>query len=229
MLSQPTLAWYTFLSMAAGSLRRAAMLLATGAALALAVPACGDDDDQPGGSGSAGTSDGSSESSPAAGERPVIRGGAVAAVGGTRISRAQLDRRTAAVRRATRSGEEGVAGQAKRQALTQLLQEAVLEQEARRRKIRVSAAEVRRRYAVGRKQFKSDEEFAKFLGASTRADVLHDLRLQLLSTALVKQVNADGDNGVRFVQRLQSRWRGRTACRKGYVVPGCRRARTSKG
>jgi hypothetical protein len=198
------------------ALRRAWTILAATAALAV-VPGCGDGDDD---------------------ERPVdVPAGAVAVVGEAEISERALDRQVAALKRSSSpvSGGAATGGarvareQARAQALTTLLMAEALEQEARERGVAVSMQEVRQRWKGAKgAQFETRRQLRRFLGRQTEADVLRQLRLQMLGEAIDEQVRADAGGGKegdvavkRFRREFQKRWSERTACAKDNTAAQC--------
>jgi phosphatidylethanolamine-binding protein (PEBP) family uncharacterized protein len=102
--------------------------------------------------------------------------------------------------------------------------------EAATRKLSVSEAEVKQRFArIKRQSFPQTGAFAKFLARSgeTEADLLARVRLELLQSRIVAQVSA-GKSGSRskaaladFEKTFQRRWRGYTTCKPGYVMEDC--------
>jgi len=199
--------------------RRLAVLLA--AALLAAPAGCGDDGDSP-----------SSDDVPS---------GAVATVGETEISEAELDEQVDALVRAQRGsgGNDDSAADAppssqqreqlESQALSTLLQRQALEQEAADREIEVTPAEVRQRWeAASRGQFKTRKALRRFLGGQTERDLLAQLRLQVLAERVHQQVSEEaggGKDGAKAVKQFQKdfqqRWSNRTACADGYTAAAC--------
>jgi parvulin-like peptidyl-prolyl isomerase len=197
--------------------RRVVALLAA-ALLALGATACGGGDDDDGGGG--GSSD--------------VPSGAVATVGGAEISEKELDAQVAALARAQRGGGDkptpAVHKQLEAQALSSLLMRRALEQEAADRDIRVSRAEVRRRWrTISRSQFKTKKALRRFLGGQTERDLIEQLRLQTLTERIHEQVAKEaggGKQGAKAVKEFQGdfekRLQERTACRKAYAATaGC--------
>lgn len=190
------------------------MLAATGLALVLALGACGGNDS-------------SNEQ--------------VAVVGDAEIQRGEVDERVDALRRAQRDAASERFGGAdpatadsgspsqpsvssrkalEQQAIAQLMVDAAIEQEAKRRGIEVTDAEVKARWdmSVG-KQFRNEKALRKFLGGQTEEEALHQLRLQLLNQRIFDQVAEQaggGKRGARAVKRFQRqferRWRKQTKC-----------------
>jgi hypothetical protein len=163
-----------------------------------------------------------------------IPSGAVAVVGETEISETALDRQVAMLTRQQRqaNGEAPAAAERKQiaaQALAQLLQREAIEQEAAERGIEVSNAEVRRTWnATARKQFKTKQALRRFLGGQRVADILVQLRLQVLSERIAEQVSQEAGGGKdgakavkKFQENFQKRWQDKTACDGDYTAPGC--------
>jgi hypothetical protein len=188
------------------------------AALAIAFSAgCGDDDN--GGDGSS--------------KRPdSVPAGSVAVVGDSQITKRELDRRVTALRRAAprssttkgSSATQPSSTQLESQALSGLLHQKAIEQEAADRDVTVDPREVRRRWnSAKRAQFADKKAVRRFLGGQTEQDVLRQLRLQLLTEKVHDQIREeDGDAAVKRFQRdLSKRWTDRTACRPRYAALGC--------
>jgi len=153
-----------------------------------------------------------------------VPAGSVAVVGESQITKAELDRRVAALRRATGKRSTPERRQLHSQALSVLLHEKAIEQEAAERGVTVDPREVRRRWnGVRRAQFANEKAVRRFLGGQTEQDVLRQLRLQLLTEGIHDQIREqDGDTAVaRFQRDLQKRWTERTACRPRYATVGC--------
>jgi hypothetical protein len=144
---------------------------------------------------------------------------AVAIVGDQPISERAVEQRVAAAGR--RASAKVAREQQRQQALSLLIQEAALEQEAEQRGVEVSEAEVRRRLAQARKQFTDRQAFERFLGGASREHLLFQLRLQLLSERVAAATAEDGGDPKRFMQEFQERWSERTACRDETAAPGC--------
>jgi FKBP-type peptidyl-prolyl cis-trans isomerase (trigger factor) len=167
------------------------------------VPACGDDDSEP--------------SRPEVSDIPA---GAVAIIGDETITKAEADRRVAALDR-YQEGKQP-ADQLRKQAMTLLLQQAVYEQEARNQGVRVSDAEVRTRLArVAREQFPDRRAFERFLGRQRKSDLLRQLRLQLLAEKLSRRAQQQGGKPEQYARKLQRQWQDRTSCREEYTVLAC--------
>jgi hypothetical protein len=189
--------------------RRSALLPVLVTFTALALPACNGDD---GGDGDTR-------------EVADVPAGAVAVVGDAEITKPQLSARTAAVRRsiAKQPGGSDIE-QIQQQALTLLLQQAALEQEAAKQGVTVRPAEVRARLRAARRQFPDKAAFQRFLGRQTVADVLFQLRLQMLGERLTETAVEDGANRKRYGVELMQSWQERTACADGYDAGGCGRS-----
>lgn len=157
--------------------------------------------------------------------RPVdasaIPEGAVAIVGDEPITMERLERRLAAVRRSRRPDSRRTRLQLRQQALTTLLQQAALEQELEQAGLRVTDAEVRERFDRARGQFRSRRAYRRFLGNQTTADLLFQLRMQVLAEKVGAAAREAGEEPGRFATELQRRWADRTACREGYTSALC--------
>lgn len=193
-----------------GTLSRVGATACVALALAL-VAGCGSDDD--------GDTTGEAK-------RPdAVPAGSVAVVGDSPITKRQLERRVATLRRT--AGKHSTPAQRKQlesQALSGLLHQEAIEQEAADRDLTVSRREVRRRWSSAKQaQFASEKALKRFLGGQTERDVLRQLRLQLLTEKVHDQIREqDGDEAVeRFQRDLQERWSDRTACRPRYAAAGC--------
>ena len=142
---------------------RHALAIALLAGLALALGACGGDD----------------EDSPEISERVVDTARA------QNVSEAQLTTRVEALRRATPDDSGTPDSQLQRQAVDDLIRARRLERAARERGIAVSNAEVRTRWEDSvRDQFPTKEALDRFLGDQTVDDVIYQLRLQELSSRI---------------------------------------------
>lgn len=151
--------------------------------------------------------------------------GSVAVVGDTPITKQQLDRRIAALRRSTGKRSSPIPReQLELQALSGLLRQEATEQEAAERGVTVDRREVRRRWAaVKQAQFRDRKAVKRFLGGQTEQELLRQLRLQALTDEIHDQIREDGGAAAveRFERSFQKRWAERTACRAGYSVVGC--------
>jgi hypothetical protein len=165
--------------------------------------------------------------------------GAVAVVGDGEISREELEERVETLRQAQpqADGEDGDEGdedqaaerQLEQQALSALLLEQAIEQEAAGRGVEVSIAEVRQRWrSAAADQFRTKRALRRFLGGQSERDVLDQLRLQTLTQRIHEQIaeqaggGKDGAKAVREFQReFQQRWRERTACREDLQAGVC--------
>jgi hypothetical protein len=164
-----------------------------------------------------GDGDANGDGSPAA-----VPKGSVAVVGEERVTQPELRRRIAAVSRASSGGEQAPSREALRsQALTLLVQQAALEQEAAKLGVTVRPAEVRERLAKARRQFDSRAEFRRFLGRQTVADLLFQLRLQMLGERVTEAAERNGEDPKRYGARLLERWADQTACARGLDASGC--------
>jgi parvulin-like peptidyl-prolyl isomerase len=168
-----------------------------------------------------GDGDGSDRDAPQASDIPAD---AVAVVGSQPIARKQLQERIGAVRRSQREGTAS-AEQVRQQALSLLLQESVIEQEAEERGVRVTNAEIRQRLTTAKRQFRSGRQYRRFLGRQTEADLLRQLRMQVLSEKVLADVRETGGDAEEFFEQLQQRSKDSSICREGYIVAGCGNAR----
>jgi SurA-like protein len=163
-----------------------------------------------------------------------VPSGAVAVVGETEVPKTALDRQIAMLARQQRraNGKAPTAAQRKQiasQALAQLLQREAIEQEAAERGVKVSKAEVRRTWnSTAKQQFKTKKALRQFLGGQRVADILVQLRLQVLSERIAEQVSKEaggGKDGAKAVKEFQEdfrkRWQDKTACSGDYDAPGC--------
>jgi len=163
-----------------------------------------------------------------------IPSGAVAVVGETEVPKAALNRQIAMLARQQRqaNGKAPTATERKQiasQALAQLLQREAIEQEAAERGIKVSKAEVRRTWnSTAKRQFKTKKALRQFLGGQTVADILVQLRLQVLSERIADRVSKEAGGGKEgakavkeFQKDFQKRWQDKTACSGDYAAPGC--------
>lgn len=195
---------------------------------ALAFAGCsGDDGDGDGGS-------------PVAADVPE---GAVAKVGDDEIGEDELDAQVAVLARAQRGGAGGggkAAAERQReqlrsQALAYLLMREAIEQEAAERGVTVRRAEAAKRWRTAAKQqFKTRKALRRFLGGQTQADLIEQLRMQMLSERIAEQVAEEAGGGedgrkaaARFQKEFRERWAKRTACAEGYEGPGCANAGSS--
>jgi hypothetical protein len=174
----------------------------------------------------------------------------VATIGDTEISKGDLDDQVVVLARTQRSsggspasgGDDGdepsdaERKQLETQALSMLLLREALEQEAADRDIEVSDAEVEERWdAAIQAQFKTKKALKRFLGGQTEEALLAQLRLQVLTERIHKQVSEQAGGGkksakavMEFQNEFQKRWQNRTACAEGYTAAGCSDNGTSK-
>lgn len=198
--------------------RRLATLLAI-ALLALAVAGCGADDD------------GGSDDVPS---------GAIATIGYVEIGKDDLDEQVDALARAqqpahgAKTSTKARREQLEAQALSMLLLREALEQEAADRDIEVSIDEARARWEpIASRQFKTKKALRRFLGGQTEADLLAQLRLQVLAERIHEQVSEQaggGKQGAKAVEQFQKdfqkRWQDRAVCADGYTATGCNEDKT---
>jgi hypothetical protein len=155
----------------------------------------------------------------------------IAMVGDNPIERHQLDDQVAALRRGQAEGATPPArAQLEQQALVVLLQREWLEQEARRRGVAVDEAAARERWSTTvRSQFADEAALRRFLGRQTEDDAIAQLRLQMLSEAIERDVRGNARGNVkralaRHRRELERRSRAATSCEDGFQeTPGCSR------
>jgi hypothetical protein len=176
-------------------------LVTAAMALAILASGCGSDSDD--------------------GELPA---GSVARVGDDLIGKPQLQRRVALERRIASRGAS--AKQIELQALTSLLRERWIEQQAEEHDVDVSPAEARRSWRqVARRQFKTRKARRRFLGRRSEAELVAQLRLQTLVGRIEAKIRAEQGSAAakRFGQEAATGWRASTTCAPRFTVPGCRR------
>ena len=185
---------------------------------------------------------GGGDDSPSADDVPT---GAVATVGDVAITSDRLVDQVDALARAQRpaggspatgGGDDGDGDAAKverdqleAQALSMLLMAEALEQEAADRDIEVSLDDARARWEpIASRQFKTKKALERFLGGQTEADLLAQLRLQVLTERIDDQVSEQAGGGKpgakaveQFQKDFQQRWQDKTACSGDYAAPGC--------
>jgi hypothetical protein len=102
--------------------------------------------------------------------------------------------------------------------------------EAARLGISASEVTVRRQFdRIRREQFPHGREFARFLRESgqTIADLLFRVRLNILSSAIQKQVagralpNENGRTLSEFIKAFKARWKAQTVCVPAFSVADC--------
>lgn len=102
--------------------------------------------------------------------------------------------------------------------------------EAVARKLSVSEAAVKQRFAqIKRQSFPKADTFAKYLAKSgeTEADLLARIRVELLQSRIAAQVTAGKPAGRRtallasFEQAFHTHWKHYTTCKPGYVMEDC--------
>lgn len=184
------------------------LLLAAAAATAFTIGACGSDD-------------------PETPQVDDIPAGAVALVGDEPVTKAELRRRIGALRRGQRKAGAATPS-LRQQALTLLLQEAALEQEAAALEVTVPEAQIRKRVDQARRQFKNERQFRRFLGGQTEADLIAQLRMQAL-TEQVAEKDGAGDSNASALEALRREWRERTVCRESYRVSACGNPKSASG
>jgi hypothetical protein len=98
--------------------------------------------------------------------------------------------------------------------------------------IDVSEAEVQKHLAeIQKKQFKKPAELQEYLTKNheTMADLLLRVKLELLESAIAKQVTAAKHTAAEkkaalasFQDAFEARWKARTSCAKGYAMGDCK-------
>jgi len=144
----------------------------------------------------------------------------VAFVQGSPISRAALAHWTAIESAGTRGASAGAG--AKEKALEFLITARWIEGEAAARGIHASPTEAQATY----ERLTHGPAGVAFVSQLRRAgldtaDELLQLRLEQLAAGL-RAKTGTGRRLAAFVEAYRSRWRARTSCRPGYVVPECR-------
>lgn len=176
-----------------------------------------------------------------------VQSGAVATIGDVEITTDALDEQVDALTRAQRppAGSPGsgdgndAAAKAQRdqleaQALSMLLMREALEQEAADGDIDASLADARARWEpIASRQFKTKKALRRFPGGQTEADLLAQLRLQILAERINAQVAEQaggGKQGKQVVKKhrteFRKRWQDQTACANGYTANGCNEDKT---
>ena len=82
--------------------------------------------------------------------------------------------------------------------------------------------------STAKRQFKTKKALRQFLGGQRVADILVQLRLQVLSERIAEQVSKEAGGGKEgakavkeFQKDFQQRWQDKTACSGDYAAPGC--------
>lgn len=159
---------------------------------------------------------GSSEEQEGAPAVTDIPPGAVALVGERSIAKRALYRRVADLRKSRGSRAKQTPAALRDQALSLLLYESALEQEAERLGVEVTTAEARSRLALARRPSAGKVRRT----AQGERELVLQLRWQLLAEKVRDQARQDGE--YRNITRgLQKRWSSRTVCRPGNSVAGC--------
>jgi phosphatidylethanolamine-binding protein (PEBP) family uncharacterized protein len=192
-------------------------LLAPGVALAV-LAGCG---------GSSTTTASSVPASPAAAAEAasVSSADAVATVAGVPISKTSYEHWYAVERKL------GATANPSHQALGFLITSEWVLGEAAARRLSLSEAEVKRRFAqLSRQSFPKDGSLQKYLERSgqSEADLLARIKVELLASRIAAKVTAGKPSGQRsavlssFERSFQVHWRKLTNCRPGYVMEDCR-------
>jgi Raf kinase inhibitor-like YbhB/YbcL family protein len=149
---------------------------------------------------------------------------AVAFVSGKPIAKSSWEHWLAVERALEAGGNPG------HRALGFLVSSVWLVSEASAQGVSVSAAEVKQRLAVLKRQsFPTAGSLGKFLAKSheTEADLLGRVKVELLESRIAAKVTAGRSAAQRksiladFQQAFQRRWKSRTTCRAGYVMEDC--------
>ncbi|HEX2070744.1 MAG TPA: SurA N-terminal domain-containing protein [Thermoleophilaceae bacterium] len=188
-------------------------LLVTGLALAAGLAACGGGDDE------------TVKSSDVPNE-------AVAVVGDAKVSRGALEERVEMLRRARPAGSADGPRPATRQiaqeALSALVLEEALTQEAEDRGIEVTDAELQQQWSSIKAQHRGEAALRRYLGGRTKEALLDEIRVQLLTQRIQADVKEKAGGGVKgdravyeFQEEFAKRWRDRTACTEDRSVGLC--------
>lgn len=154
----------------------------------------------------------------------AAKAGAVAVVAGTPISRASYEH-WLAVEHAL-----GGASNPSHEALAFLITSDWALGEAAARKISVSEAEVKQRFAqIKRQSFAKPGAFAKLLAKSreTESDLLARVKVELLESRIATQVAAGRSGAQRaaliasFEKAFHGHWKRYTTCEAGYLMEDC--------
>lgn len=154
----------------------------------------------------------------------TAKGAAVAIVAGTPIDKASYEH-WLAVEHAL-----GGASNPSHQALAFLITSDWVLGESAARKLSVSEAEVKQRFAqVKRQSFTKGGAFAKFQAKSgeTEADLLARVKVELLESRIAAQVAAGKSGAQRkaliasFEKAFHSHWKSYTTCSAGYLMEDC--------
>ncbi len=154
----------------------------------------------------------------------TAKAGAIALVAGVPISKASYEH-WLAVEHAL-----GGASNPSHQALAFLITSDWVLGEAAARKISVSEAEVKQRFAqIKRQSFAKPGTFAKFIAKSgeTEADLLARVKVELLESRIAAQVAAGKSGAQRkaliasFEKAFHGHWKRYTTCSTGYLMEDC--------
>jgi phosphatidylethanolamine-binding protein (PEBP) family uncharacterized protein len=103
--------------------------------------------------------------------------------------------------------------------------------EAAARKVAVSEAEVKQRFAqLERKSFPKAGSLQKFLAKAheSEADLLARIKVELLASRIAAKISAGKSSAQRsallaaFQKNFQTHWKGLTSCNAGYVMEDCK-------
>ena len=186
-------------------------------ALALPLGGCGE--------GSSSTTNSAVPSSPAASIQAAASSvNAVASVAGVQISKSSYEHWLSIEQAA------GAAANADHRALSFLITSQWVIGEAAGRKLAVSEAEVKQRFAqISKQSFPKAGALQKFLAKAdeTEADLLARVKVELLESRIAAQVTAH-ETGAQvrsvlasFQKAFQEHWRRYTTCKPGYVMEDC--------
>lgn len=151
--------------------------------------------------------------------------GAVAIVGDDTISKRELDREVAALRRRAR-GEEPNRESLTQQAMTNLLRDSALAQEAKEHGVAVSNAVLRERLEQARRGFSTQRAFEQFLGGQTEAELMAEIGDQILTDELSEKAGGDP---AEYSEKFAARWRDKTICREDYITIACDNLPSTEG
>jgi phosphatidylethanolamine-binding protein (PEBP) family uncharacterized protein len=125
----------------------------------------------------------------------------------------------------------GAAGSPSHLALGFLITSEWMLGEATARKIGVSEAEVKQRFAeLEHKSFPKAGSLQKFLAKAheSEADLLARIKVELLASRIAAKISAGKSSAQRsallagFQKNFQAHWKGLTSCNKGYVMEDCK-------
>jgi phosphatidylethanolamine-binding protein (PEBP) family uncharacterized protein len=193
--------------------------------LALALGGCGGGSGAAGGTSAAGSAAvPSSPAASAASQGSSSNANAVASVAGVPIAKASYEHWLAV----EKAG--GSTTNASHRALSFLITSQWVIGEAATRKISVSEADVKQRFAqISKQSFPKKGSLQKFLAKAeeTEADLLARVKVELLESRIAAKVTA-GKSGAQaksvlasFQKKFQEHWKRFTTCKSGYVMEDC--------